>query len=54
MGVIAYCRCRRTTFLDTAAASPHDIYPNLDGPEPHGTGIIELEGRSLVCFVSAL
>jgi len=36
-------------FLDTAAAPPHDIYPNLDGPEPHGTGIIELEGRSLVC-----
>jgi glycogen operon protein len=39
-------------FLDTAAAPPHDIYPNLDGPEPHGMGIIELEGRSLVCFVS--
>ena len=39
-------------FLDTSAAPPHDIYPNLDGPEPHGTGIIELEGRSLVCFVS--
>jgi glycogen operon protein len=39
-------------FIDTAAAPPHDIYPNLDGPEPHRSGMLELESRSLACFVA--
>jgi isoamylase len=40
-------------FIDTAAAPPHDIYPQLDGPVAPANFMLELEGRSLVCFVSA-
>ena len=39
-------------FVDTAAAPPNDIYPNLDGPLLPPTGILELEGRSLMCYVA--
>jgi isoamylase len=39
-------------FVDTAAEVPNDIYPNLDGPAPPPNNQIELESRSLVCFVS--
>ena len=40
-------------FLDTAAAGPLDIFPEIDGPPLPAIGKIELEGRSLVCFVAA-
>lgn len=40
-------------FLDTAADSPRDIYPELDGPAPPPGGPIRLESRSTVCFVAA-
>jgi isoamylase len=39
-------------FFDTAAASPRDIYPELNGPSPAADGIVTLEGRSLVCHVA--
>jgi isoamylase len=39
-------------FIDTAAASPADIYPALDGPSPPSNGIVTLEPRSLVVFVA--
>jgi isoamylase len=39
-------------FLDTAAKSPKDIHPGLDGPPPPGDGVVELEGRSMVCHVA--
>ncbi len=40
-------------FIDTAAASPGDIYPELDGPQLPAMGKIPLIERSMVCFVSA-
>ncbi|HEY2148198.1 MAG TPA: glycogen debranching enzyme, partial [Pirellulales bacterium] len=40
-------------FIDTAAAGPLDIFPEIDGPPLPAIGKIELEGRSLVCFVAA-
>ena len=39
-------------FVDTAADSPDDVYPELDGPPPPATGLVQLEGRSLVCYVA--
>jgi isoamylase len=39
-------------FLDTAAESPHDIYPNVDGPEPLGDGMITMPHHSLKVYVS--
>ena len=39
-------------FIDTAAASPKDVYPDLDGPAPPPDGVLELEGRSLMCYVA--
>ena len=39
-------------FVNTAARSPQDIYPDLKGPPP-ADGLVELEGRSLMCFVAA-
>ena len=38
-------------FVDTAAESPADIYPALDGPPPPANGIITLQARSLVVYV---
>jgi glycogen operon protein len=38
-------------FIDTAAESPHDIYPELDGPPPV-TGALALLDRSLRCYVA--
>jgi isoamylase len=38
--------------LDTAAKAPKDIYPGLDGPPPPKDGVVELEGRSLVCYIA--
>jgi isoamylase len=39
-------------FVNTAAESPADIYPNLDGPPPVDGRLVLLD-RSLVCYVSA-
>jgi glycogen operon protein len=39
-------------FVDTSAATPHDVYPNADGPEPPKSGRIKLPDRSLRCFVA--
>jgi glycogen operon protein len=38
-------------FIDTAAESPQDIYPELDGPPPV-TGALALLDRSLRCYVA--
>jgi hypothetical protein len=40
-----------TLFINTAAKSPDDIYPALDGPRPTGP-TITVESHSLVCFVA--
>ncbi|MGV3605269.1 MAG: glycogen debranching protein GlgX [Planctomycetaceae bacterium] len=40
-------------FLDTAAASPYDVYPGCDGPPPPRSRRLTLSYRSLCCFVSA-
>jgi glycogen operon protein len=39
-------------FVNTAAESPADIYPNLDGPPPVDGKLVLLD-RSLICYVSA-
>ena len=39
-------------FVDTAAFSPADVYPGLDGPPPAPNGVIPVEPRSLVCYVA--
>jgi glycogen operon protein len=39
-------------FLDTAAAAPYDVYPDLDGPPPPRARRLTLSFRSLCCFVS--
>jgi glycogen operon protein len=39
-------------FVNTAAPSPRDIYPDLKGPPPALSGAVEMESRSLMCFVA--
>lgn len=39
--------------IDTSAAPPHDIYPDMDGPILSAQGIVSMGDRSLVCFVSS-
>ncbi len=39
-------------FINTAAESPGDIYPDLDGPAPPPDDAIQLESRSLVCYIA--
>ena len=39
-------------FIDTAAESPEDIYPNVDGPEPECGGMIAMQHHSLKVYVS--
>ena len=39
-------------FIDTAATSPLDVYPDENGPSPPPGGVLRLEGRSLLCFVA--
>ncbi|MBL9124741.1 MAG: hypothetical protein JNG90_13980, partial [Planctomycetaceae bacterium] len=39
-------------FADTAANSPDDIFPGLDGPAPPADGAVLLHSRSLVCYVA--
>ena len=45
-------RIKWRLFLDTAAESPHDVYPGLDGPPP-SRGRIRLERDSMAVFVSS-
>jgi isoamylase len=40
-------------FVNTAADSPDDIYPNADGPPPPADFVFPLAHHSLACFVSA-
>ena len=40
-------------FVDTAAASPLDIFPQADGPAAPADGRIILEHHSMKCFVAA-
>ena len=42
---------RWNLFVNTAAESPADIHPNLDGPPP-ADGKLVLLDRSLMCYVS--
>ena len=39
--------------LDTAAATPADIYPDCDGPSPPATRKMTLIGRSMRCYVAS-
>jgi isoamylase len=39
-------------FINTGVAAPGDIYPELDGPAPNADWAIELEGRSLACYIA--
>ena len=39
-------------FINTAAPSPKDVYPDLDGPAPPPDWTVELESRSLVCYIA--
>jgi glycogen operon protein len=39
-------------FVNTAAESPLDVYPEADGPAPPAGGVVELEAKSLVCYVA--
>ena len=43
-------KIRWRLFIDTAAESPSDIYPELDGPAPAGR--VRLDHHSMVCYVS--
>ncbi len=38
--------------LNTAAASPSDIYPNLDGSPAPSTGVVPMEARSMVVYIA--
>jgi glycogen operon protein len=38
-------------FLNTAAESPCDIYPSLDGPSPT-SGVVTMEARSMAVYVA--
>ncbi len=38
-------------FADTAARTPHDLYPDLNGPTLPATGCLDLVNRSLKLFV---
>jgi glycogen operon protein len=40
-------------FIDTAANSPNDIFPDHDGPPPPRSRRLTLQYRSLCCFVAA-
>ncbi len=39
-------------FVNTVARPPADIYPDLEGPEFPADGVLNLEARSLVCYVA--
>jgi glycogen operon protein len=40
-------------FADTAAESPHDVYPQMDGPSPSRSRRQTLPDRSLRCYVES-
>ncbi len=40
-------------FIDTAAESPVDVHPELDGPRFPANGKIRLQSHSLVCYMAA-
>ncbi|MBN1910246.1 MAG: glycogen debranching protein GlgX [Pirellulales bacterium] len=40
------------TFINTSAEPPYDIYPDLDGPKPPADGPVQVDARSLLCFVA--
>jgi isoamylase len=40
-------------FIDTAAESPADIFPALNGPPPSANAVVTLEARSMVVYVAA-
>jgi glycogen operon protein len=40
-------------FVDTAADSPNDVFPGLDGPAAPADGVVTLHGHSLVGYVAA-
>lgn len=39
-------------FVNTASRSPHDVFPDLDGPPPPPEGAITMESRSMVVYVA--
>jgi glycogen operon protein len=39
-------------FIDTGAASPHDVYPELDGPLMSPPHRVTLTYRSLQCYLA--
>ena len=39
-------------FLDTAATSPQDIYPELDGPPMSPSGLVHVAANSTVVFIA--
>ena len=39
-------------FVNTAAPTPRDIYPDLEGPPAPADGMVLVEGRSLICYVA--
>ena len=43
---------RWNLFLDTAADSPEDIYPDSDGPMPPSGRMIKMPHHSMKVFVS--
>jgi glycogen operon protein len=43
---------RWNLFIDTAAESPEDIYPDVDGPMPPSGRVIKMAHHSLRVFVS--
>jgi glycogen operon protein len=38
--------------LNTTAASPNDIYPNLDGPPAPSNAVVPMEARSMVVYIA--
>jgi glycogen operon protein len=39
-------------FINTMEPSPHDVYPDLDGPDPPRDGRMILQGRSFVAYTA--
>ena len=40
-------------YLDTGAATPDDLFPNGDGPQPPRDGEVHMESHSMICFLAA-
>ena len=39
-------------FLNTAVPSPQDVYPRLDGPPPPLDWTVDMESRSMMCYIA--